>query len=147
MVRSATFPFIQYRYPDGSSRHATEIPVRITNPDNGKHVDCYALIDTGADGNLFTRKLAEDLLHDFQGDGVLSSVNSGIGGSSDVYKHTFSVGLYGQDLKNIVWESKPALTDCIDADIPLLLGVAGFLEFFELNVDYPNKTITLQWQD
>ncbi len=145
MGTSVTYPFVRYDYPDGSFRLATEIPVRITNTHDAVEVDCYALIDTGADGNLFTRKLAADTGHDFQGDGVLSSVNSGIGGKADVYKHTFSISLFSEDMKHIVWTSDPYLTDCIDAEIPLLLGVFGFLENFELVVNYPKKTITLSW--
>lgn len=145
MSSSVTYPFVKYEYPDGSSRLATEIPLCVTNTHDGSQVDCYALIDTGADGNLFTKKLAEDLHHNFQGDGVLSSVNSGIGGSSPVYKHTFSIGLFSRDLKSIAWTSEPLLTDCIDAEIPLLLGVRGFLENFKLEIDYPRKTITLNW--
>jgi hypothetical protein len=63
---SVTYPFVRYDYPDGESRIVTEIPVCITNNHNNSKVDCYALIDTGADGNLFTKKLAENLGNNFQ---------------------------------------------------------------------------------
>jgi len=145
MNSCVTYPFVKYSYPDGSFKLVTEIPIRITNTNDGNQIDCYALIDTGADGNLFTKKLATDLGHNFQGDGVISSVNSGIGGSSDVYKHSFSIGVFSEDLKNIVWTSNPCLTDCIDAEIPLLLGVKGFLENFELTINYQKNTISLRW--
>jgi len=37
------------------------------------------------------------------------------------------------------------LIDCIEADIPLLLGVEDFLKHFELTINYPEKLITLRW--
>lgn len=145
MLNSVTYPFAVFSYPDGTSKDVAYIPLRIKNTDTGKHIDSYALIDTGADENLFRRDIAEQLGHAFMGDGVVSSINGGIGGTAKTYKHTFSLELFGTDITEIVWQGKPTLTDCIDADIPILLGVSGFLEFFKLEVDYPNKTISLSW--
>ena len=51
------FPYRQI----GSRRARPFIPIKIRNPKSGKEVPCYALVDSGADCNLFAPVLGEIL--------------------------------------------------------------------------------------
>jgi hypothetical protein len=119
--------------------------VRLLDPHTGTYVDTFALLDTGADACLFDRATTEKAGHELEGDGVVGSVTGGVGGEAKTYKHTIDLQLFNGDAARIVWASGPRLFDCIDADIPPLLGVQDFLEMFQVTIDYPGKTIRLDW--
>jgi len=48
-------------------------------------------------------------------------------------------------MDRVVWESGERLFDCIDADIPILLGVGDFLHAFRIVVDYPKRLVRVEW--
>lgn len=140
-----TYPFVEYEYANGLIRHRTELPVRFLNPETGVFVDTFALLDTGADACLLDRITTAKAGHDLNGDGVVGSVTGGVGGAAETYKHTIDLQLFSATGDRIVWSSGPCLFDCIDAEIPPLLGVRDFLNGFRVEIDYPKKTIRLEW--
>ena len=145
MKHSESYPFVVYQYADGSQRERTEIPIQISNPATGAVFIVFALIDTGADGCVFPKNLADKLGHDFSGNGVKSVVTGGIGGKSKTLQHTFKIELLNSDRNKVVWSAGDVLVDCIDQNIPPLIGVKDFMKDFELRINYPDKTITLFW--
>jgi len=145
MKHSAVYPFAVYQTDDGSQFERAEIPLRITNPIDGGCYITFALIDTGADSCLIPQNIVAELNHNLKGDGVESTCTSGVGGKSATYKHTFNIELLNHDREQAVWSAENILIDCIEADIPLLLGVEDFLKHFELTINYPEKLITLRW--
>ena len=147
MHHAELYPFVEYHYADGEIRYRTELPVRVVTPHAETSVDALALIDTGADACLFDRSTAEQVGHDLAGDGVLGSVTGGVDGQAETYRHTIQLALLNGSADQVVWRSEARLYDCIDADIPILLGVEGFLSAFELSINYPDKTIRLEWND
>jgi hypothetical protein len=86
--------------------------------------------------------------HTLRGDGVKSSVTMGVEGSSArTWMHTFSLQLmHASDLDRAVWAGRNALVECIEHEkCPQLLGVADFLRFFRVTLDYRREEALLQW--
>ncbi len=142
---SHSYPFVQSVDEHGAVIRppAPYLPVRITNPHSGKSISTLALIDTGADACVFPAPLAEALDHSLQGSGVHSEEVSGVSGCANVYKHTFNMELLAPDLKGVVQVFTSVLVDCIDQQIPPLLGVLNCLCHFKITVDYLNQTTTI----
>ena len=141
-----TYPFVEYQYSNGVVRYRTELPVRLLNPETGAFVDSFALLDTGADACLFDRVTTVQAGHALKGDGVTGSVTGGVGGEATTYKHTIDLQLFSGKGDRIVWKSGARLFDCIDAEIPPLLGVRDFPAVFRVEIDYPKKAIRLEWE-
>jgi len=62
-----------------------------------------------------------------------------------VQTYPFVVQLLSGNMDRVVWESGERLFDCIDADIPILLGVGDFLHAFRIVVDYPKRLVRVEW--
>ena len=122
------------------------MPVRIENPHTKKHEDVYALIDTGADASIIPGPLAEKLGHDLQGDQVATSFTYGVGeGKVCAYQHTFVLNLISSRSTRKVWCSGPILVDCVEHEIPVILGVQGMLQNFRVTLNYPKREAVLHW--
>jgi len=142
------YPFIRYEYDDGTvDEHGhTCLPIKITNPKAGTSAITWGLVDTGADSSLFPATLAQDLGHTLKGEGVKSSVTSGIEQTNvPTYKHTFRMDLLSWDLKKTVWSAGKIEIDCAESNPPVLIGVEDFLRKFRITIDYPKEKIILQW--
>jgi predicted aspartyl protease len=135
-----TYPF----YQSGSFVH---LPVIISNPDTGLYLPVLGLVDTGADCCVISRSLCERLGHEFDGKLVKISTTAGIGGETLAYQHTFEIDLFNEPLSESIWQSGSVPVDCIDGlndDVPVLLGVRGFLENFSITVDYLKRQTVLK---
>lgn len=136
-----SYPFVQSTNEDGRILRlpAPYLPVRVTNPHSGKSILTLALIDTGADGCVFPSSLAEVLDHSFQGAGVHSEEVTGVSGCANVYKHTFNLELLAPNMQDVFEVFTDVLVDCIDQQIPPLLGVCNCLRHFKITIDYLNQ--------
>ena len=139
------YPFVQSVDEHGKVLRppAPYLQVRITNPHSGKSISTFALIDTGADACVFPASLAEALDHSVQGVGVHCEEVSGVSGCANVYKHTFNMEILAPDRQGVVQVFTGVLVDCIDQQIPPLLGVLNCLCHFKITVDYLDQMTTI----
>ena len=123
------------------------LPIRLSNPDTGFETDIeFALLDTGADSSVVPGNLARELGHELKHETVKPDSTFGINGTLvNTYGHTFRLELLSPNAETVVWSNDHALIDCIDADIPILLGTQDFLAHFKITLDYPRKNVVLQW--
>lgn len=110
------------------------LPVTIINPDTGKELRVYALIDTGADECAFPASFASVLGHNLQA-GQLRRISTG-NGITVAYSHTTRLAIEDLSTQDVLVDFMPNLS------IPLL-GVKSFLSNFILTVDYPNRIFSL----
>jgi len=110
------------------------LPVTIINPDTGKELRVYALIDTGADECAFPASFASVLGHNLQA-GRLRRISTG-NGITVAYSHTTCLAIEDFSTQDVLVDFMPNLS------IPLL-GVKSFLSNFILTVDYPNRIFSL----
>jgi predicted aspartyl protease len=110
------------------------LPVTIINPDTGKELRVYALIDTGADECAFPASFASVLGHNLQA-GRLRRTSTG-NGITVAYSHTTRLAIEDFSTQDVLVDFMPNLS------IPLL-GVKSFLSNFILTVDYPNRIFSL----
>jgi predicted aspartyl protease len=110
------------------------LPVTITNPDTGRQLRVYALVDTGADECAFPASFAPLLGHNLQA-GQVKRISTG-NGITAAYRHTTRIAIKDFSTQDVLVDFMPNL------NIPLL-GVKSFLSNFILTVDYPGKTFSL----
>lgn len=105
-----------------------------TNPHTKESIAVNALVDTGADLCVIPRDIAELIGHEFE-KGTKISIASATG-NGYAYSHTMviCVGNY---------ECKTCMVSVVDGLKTPLLGVRGFLEYFELQVSYPQQCFQL----
>ncbi|MCX6353541.1 MAG: hypothetical protein NTZ78_01400 [Candidatus Aureabacteria bacterium] len=48
-------------------------------------------------------------------------------------------------MASTVWSSTDSEIDCAKSNPPVILGVADFLSFFRLTIDYRKEQILLDW--
>ncbi len=126
------YPFWAAR-PDDLPR--PYLPIRIINPDSGKELRVYALVDTGADECAFPASFAPILGHNLQA-GQSRRISTG-NGITVAYSHTTRIVIEDFSTQDVLVDFMPNL------NTPLL-GVKSFLSNFILTVDYPNETFSLQ---
>lgn len=110
------------------------LPVTIINPENGKRLNVFALIDTGADECALPASFAPPLGHSLQS-GYQKKISTG-NGITIAYGHTINIAVFDFTAENIVIDFMPNL------HIPLL-GVKSFLSNFALKIDYPKKYFSI----
>lgn len=110
------------------------LPITIINPENGKKLNVFALIDTGADECAFPASFAQPLGHNLQS-GSQKKISTG-NGITIAYGHTINIAVFNFNAENIVIDFMPNL------HIPLL-GVKSFLSNFTLSIDYPRKNFSI----
>jgi predicted aspartyl protease len=110
------------------------LPVTIINPDTGKELRVYALIDTGADECAFPASFAPVLGHNLQA-GRLRRISTG-NGITVAYSHRTRLAIEDFSTQDVLVDFMPNLS------IPLR-GVKSFLNNFILTVDYSNKVFSL----
>ena len=126
------YPFYAARPGDLSRPY---LPIRIINPDTGKELRVYALVDTGADECAFPASFAPVLGHNLQA-GQSRRISTG-NGITVAYSHTTRIVIEDFSTQDVLVDFMPNL------NTPLL-GVKSFLSNFVLTVDYPNKTFSLR---
>ena len=126
------YPFYAARPGDLSRPY---LPIRIINPDSGKELRVYALVDTGADECAFPASFAPVLGHNLQA-GQSRRISTG-NGITVAYSHTTRIVIEDFSTQDVLVDFMPNL------NTPLL-GVKSFLGNFVLTVDYPNKIFSLR---
>ena len=123
------------------------LPIRIVNPHNGAAWPTYGLLDTGATACLFPGALASYLGHNLKGDGVKSSVTSGIEQKKlPTFLHTFRIELLSPDGAKTVWQSKDVFINCVEHNPPILLGYREFLRHFvTCAIHYRAQEVEIAW--
>ncbi len=105
------------------------LPITIINPDTGREINVYALIDTGADECAFPASFAPILGHNLQA-GQLKRISTG-NGITIAYSHTARIIIEGFSTQDVLVDLMPNL------NIPLL-GVKSFLSnFISVRVNTP----------
>ena len=110
------------------------LPITIANPDTGKELKVFALVDTGADECAFPASFAPVLGHNLQA-GQVKRISTG-NGITVAYSHTTRIAIKDFSTRDVLVDFMPNLSTP-------LLGVKSFLGNFILTVDYPNKAFSL----
>jgi predicted aspartyl protease len=134
-MKSYTFPFVAPFPGEGARPY---VPVKITNPDTGKSIEMYALVDTGADECALPASFARILEHNLH-EGTKKQIRTG-NGVSTAYGHTAVIDMLDFSAENTVLDYMPNLSVA-------LLGTRSFLSKFVITFDYPAKTVTFELQD
>lgn len=129
------YPFYVVRPGDTARPY---LPVTIINPDTGKRMRVYALVDTGADECAFPASFAPVLGHNLQA-GQSKRISTG-NGITVAYSHTTRIAIENFSTQDVLVDFMPNLSSP-------LLGVKSFLSNFILTVNYPNKTSSLLLQN
>lgn len=135
-----------YSFTENGGVYRPYLLINVTNPIDNVSMRLWALVDTGADGCVFPKFVAEQTKHNLKGDGVKSGIMQGAGENKiETWKHTFKIELLCPFKKDVIWHSKPNLIDCFDHDnAPALLGVNEFLINFRITLNYPTRKIILE---
>ncbi|WP_343487176.1 hypothetical protein [Allomuricauda sp. d1] len=127
-------------------RQKPRIPIRIRNFSTGEFLIANALVDTGSDSCVFPNYITKALGYELnEGD----KKHIGIKGISEIeldcYVHGFKIDILdSHKLRTLVSIDTVAYT--VESDnITPLLGTYRLLDFFKIEIDYNNDTITLNW--
>jgi predicted aspartyl protease len=107
----------------------------ISNPDNGKSLKAYGLIDTGADECAFPAWMARALGHNLEA-GLPKMVTTASGFATN-FSHTTTIEIPGFSTNRVVVDFAPGLGVC-------LLGVRSFLSNFVLVLNYRKGFFSLK---
>lgn len=137
------FPFIRFN----PTQHARPIlPIIIKNPENGKYLHVWGLIDTGADRCSVPATYASLLGHDLT-QGKKIEIGTG-NGTTNAYEHTSEIAICGIgsnkniEYNNIIHTIRAAV-DYMPNLNTVLLGVKQFLGNFTLKIEYPKKRFSI----
>ncbi len=139
------YPFYSFQTTKDALR--VYLPVRLSNPATGVSTDIeMALVDTGADACVIPGSLAQALGHKLKHKTIKPAPTFGINGTQvHTYGHTFRLELLSPKADTVVWSNEQAVIDCIDSEIPILLGTKDFLAGFKITIDYPAQKVVLRW--
>ncbi|KYG81211.1 hypothetical protein AWW67_07585 [Roseivirga seohaensis] len=120
------------------------VPIKLTNPDNGKEFCTEALIDTGAEKSIFPSMTVRMTGRDFQKTKSNLVINNGLGGKKECYEHDFIVQIMSKGFKEVIWASGAILIDCCeDLKSTPLLGVKNILENLRIEINYPTGELSI----
>ncbi|MEK7644922.1 MAG: retropepsin-like aspartic protease [Patescibacteria group bacterium] len=117
------------------------IRVAIKNPkDTGRHIECHALIDSGADMNLFSSDIAEAIGLDLESGkkGTVSGITAGESQATYTIPVILSVG---------GWEYRVDMSfmKTLSRNGHGLLGQKGFFDLFHsITFDYPKQEVIIK---
>ena len=143
-------PIVDYPFVDLEGSPKPAIPVILTNPDNGFEYSTWALIDTGADATAIPEYIAKQVYHNVRHQSVKKDVHWGIGGTANVYYHTFRINVLKSDKKGNVDSQQTAIriNKRLFAVIPdlhiMVLGEDDFLKNYILTINYPRKIFSIR---
>src|SRR3989344_8347057 len=110
----------------GSRRKRPFIPIKIKNPKNGKVVDCFALVDSGSDCNLFAPVLGEIIGVDIE-KGIQRPISGVVAGERRGYfEHTLEFEVGGWTFPTMVG-FMPGISSQAGEGV---LGQSGFFDQF-----------------
>ena len=122
--------------------------IKVTNPENGKGIIAYALIDTGATYNAFPAECASRLGHNLKSMSpkTICTANN----KTKAYPHTSKVEVLGvfangyPDKDKILYSLPEQRIDYTEGLGQFLLGQNNFLSEFVLTIDYPKKSFSIR---
>lgn len=136
-----TYPFL-----NTGGRMRPFIPVLVHNPFNGKSLKMFALLDTGADTTTIPRPVVLGLGFDFKASP--ESHTKGVGGVDiATWKKRIGISLLDPTQTIVIKNYKAAPINCVNTDIPILLGTDNFLKDFKITFDYENANVTLEFDE
>ena len=125
----------QFQYIQIGSYYRSIIP--ITLKDGNKVVDFHAMIDSGADFNLFPGRIADILELDLRN--VKSEQIGGVAGSAKAYPYALDIGI-----KSSFYRAPLVFSYDITLDHFGLLGQRGFFDRFIVEFDYTKQEVLLR---
>jgi hypothetical protein len=138
---TVTYPFL-----NNGGRFRPFIPVEVHNPFNGKVLKMFALLDTGADTTTIPRPVVIGLGFDFKAGP--NSTTKGVGGVDiATWKKRIGISLLDPSQTKVIKKYVAAQINCVNTDIPILLGTDNFLKDFKITFDYDNATVTLEFDE
>lgn len=111
------------------------IPIRLTHQD--KHLDVYALVDSGADVSVFHSSIAKELGIDIQS-GRKEKFFGIAGEGVDVYFHKIKLQIIGAPE---VIEIEAGFTD--SKGVAAILGQAGFFENYHIKFERDKERVEI----
>jgi predicted aspartyl protease len=117
------------------------LPIVIHNPHNGKKMQTWGLIDTGADDCSLPAQFASVLGHDLI-KGNVTEINTG-NGKTNAYAHTTCIDIFSLKEKRCVYTIHETPVDFMPNLSVVLLGVRSFMSNFVLTMDYPQQRFSL----
>ena len=131
-----------------TGKETPKIPLILTNPLNGKQLCVLALLDTGADVCTLPVMIARTLELEQSDKTKTKHGTSGISGKPlSTYEHTINIGLLSEDRSHVVRSLNVKVNSLGSGGIPPIIGTSMFLEKFIVTLDYPKKSICLEWDD
>ena len=115
------------------------LQVRLTNTGNGRSIPCWALVDSGADYNLFPSAIGEVLGHDLPKGRKIAT--TGVGGGIASFVHRENRLEAHEDLGPI--EPDVAFSDDMNLFGFGLLGQRGFFDHYRVRFDFRAATFSL----
>jgi predicted aspartyl protease len=134
-MRKVTHPFVSFKRGDPPRPY---VPIIISNPDSGREIEVFALIDTGADECAFPASFANILGHNLTS-GTEKHIQTG-NGTTLAYGHTSIISLDAFTTEHTTMDY------LVNLDTPLL-GMRSFLSFFIVTLDYPQQTVSLEFEE
>lgn len=134
-MRRAVYPFVSFKKGDPPRPY---VPIVVANPATGRDLEVFALIDTGADECAFPASFADVLGHNLTA-GTEKRIQTG-NGTTVAYGHTSMIAIDA-------FRTGPTVVDyLVNLDTPLL-GARSFLSYFVVTLDYPQRTVTLEYEE
>lgn len=99
--------------------------VTLQSPDDGKFVDIWMVVDTGADYTILPRHFSQKLRISLERD-CIKDITFGVGGEQSVYFYKNRINARIGNLKR-----KIPLAFLDSNEVPALIGRLGFLETFD----------------
>lgn len=117
------------------------LPIKIFNPETGKSLSVWGLIDTGADDCALPASYAKILGHNLL-EGDVKKIHTG-NGETQAYAHTTRMEIFSIDGRKSIYTIEDTPIDFMPNLNSVLLGVKSFLGKFKLTIDYPNHIFSL----
>ena len=130
-----------YSFPNNDT--TVLLPIKIINPHTNLSLKTVGLIDTGATECAIPAKVADILKHNLL-KGQRKTINTG-NGKSSAFGHTTSIDIFHPQNadKQIIYSLENVIIDFMPNLNVVLLGVRGFLDNFNLNINYPRRVFSL----
>ncbi|SFB72095.1 hypothetical protein SAMN04487907_101254 [Zunongwangia mangrovi] len=131
---------------DNKNQLKPKLPLKLTNPENGKCISVLALVDSGAEKCTFPMMIAINLGIPLNKSTESKTRTAGISGQGlETYSFKIKIDILNMQRNSIVKTMNLEVSFIKNNSIPPLVGTADFLENFNLMINYPQKSLTLEW--
>ena len=136
IVSKVSYPFIESNLPNDNFNNLPLVLIKVKF--NNQIVECYGLVDTGANTSMLSVGVASKL-KTVNIDNLFTSTVNGV-----EEKAVVEIELTTEALDNDWKKFKVGVTDFQHPNIQMLLG-RDFLEYFKLEYNQQNKTLSLEY--